>query len=245
MTLWSRISDALAALAQGEGLGVVFERLRGQKSAPETSVAFTIATIALSAKMAKADGLVTQDEVRAFRSIFHIPADEEKNAARVFNLARRDIAGFEVYAAQIAQVFRRDAQVLCDESRAVLIDLLEALFQIAMADGKFHPREDVFLAQVAQIFGLSTRCYRMIRARMTEGGGRDPYEVLGLPPHASVQEVRAAWRQAVKDSHPDRMMARGIPPEAIKLAERRLIAVNEAWEEISHRHNNTLILEPS
>ena len=63
MSLWSRIQDALSALAKGEGLSAVFDRLR---SPPERSVAFTIAVIALSAKMAKADGRVTRDEVMAF-----------------------------------------------------------------------------------------------------------------------------------------------------------------------------------
>ena len=91
MSLWSRIQDALSALAKGEGLSAVFDRLR---SPPERSVAFTIAVIALSAKMAKADGRVTRDEVMAFRQVFHIPPAEERAAARVFNLAREDVAGF-------------------------------------------------------------------------------------------------------------------------------------------------------
>ena len=91
MSLWARISDALSALTSGEGLTAVFERLR---TPPERSVAFTIAVIALSAKMAKADGLVTRDEVTAFREVFHIPPCDEASAARVFNMAREDVAGF-------------------------------------------------------------------------------------------------------------------------------------------------------
>ena len=88
MSLWTRISDAIGALASGEGLSAVFDRLR---TPPDRSVAFTIAVIALGAKMAKADGQVTRDEVTAFREVFHIPPSEEPNAARVFNLARQDI----------------------------------------------------------------------------------------------------------------------------------------------------------
>ena len=103
MSIWSRISDALAALAQGEGLSAVFERLR---TPPERSVGFTIAVIALSAKMAKADGLVTRDEVTAFREVFQISPEEEANAARVFNLASQDVAGFEDYARRIRGMFR-------------------------------------------------------------------------------------------------------------------------------------------
>ena len=85
MSIWSRIADALSALTLGEGLSSVFEKLR---TPPERTVGFTIAVIALGAKMAKADGHVTRDEVTAFREVFHIPAQEEDQAARVFNLAR-------------------------------------------------------------------------------------------------------------------------------------------------------------
>ena len=95
MSIWTRISEALSALTAGEGLSAVFDRLR---SPPERSVAFTIAVIALGAKMAKADGLVTRDEVTAFREVFQIAEGDQDGAARVFNLARQDVTGFEEYA---------------------------------------------------------------------------------------------------------------------------------------------------
>ncbi len=224
MSLWSRIADALSALASGEGLSAVFDRLR---TPPEKSVGFTIAVIALGAKMAKADGEVTRAEVAAFRQVFAIPAGEEANAARVFNLARQDVAGFDAYARKIRAMFRGDDQVL--------VDLFEGLFHIAAADGQLHPGEEEFLQTVAGILGIGDRCFRAVRARYLADAPRDPFDVLGLPPEATLDEARAAWKQAVRDSHPDRMIARGVPPEAVKLAERRLIAVNAAWEEISAR----------
>ncbi|TGD44160.1 molecular chaperone DjiA [Pseudotabrizicola sediminis] len=233
MSIWTRIADALSALATGEGLSVVFDRLRGVETAPDKSVAFTIAVIALGAKMAKADGHVTRHEVNAFRQIFAIPDEEAANAARVFNLARQDVAGFDAYARKVAAMFRAEGQALCADDRNVLIDLLEGLFHIAMADGDFHPAEDAFLHEVARIFGLDDRCYGTMRARFVEGAPRDPYDVLGVAANAPMNQVRAAWRQAVKDSHPDAMIARGVPAEAVKLAERRLIAINAAWDEIS------------
>ncbi len=225
MSLWTRIADALAALASGEPLSVVFDRLRGSA---ETSVGFTIAVIALGAKLAKADGEVTRDEVATFRQIFAIPEDEMANAARVYNLARQDVAGFDAYAHKIRRMFGED-------HRDVLTDLLEGLFQIAVSDGRYHANEDVYLFEVAQIFGISDACFRAIRSRFVEGAPRDPYDVLGLAADAPIDAVRAAWRQAVKDNHPDAMIARGIPPEAVKLAERRLIDINKAWAEIQTR----------
>ncbi len=223
MSLWTRITDAIAALAKGESLAAVFERLR---TPPERTIAFTIAVIALGAKMAKADGRVTRLEVAAFREVFAIPPEDEPHAARVFNLARQDVAGFDLYASRIAAMFRGG-------NDQVLIDLLEGLFHIALADGDYHPNEKAFLTEVARIFGLSDRCFRSIEARFVPDAIPDPYEVLQVAPDTPLDQVRAAWRRAVMDSHPDRMIARGVPPEGVKLAERRLQAINRAWEEIS------------
>ncbi|NNL34841.1 MAG: molecular chaperone DjiA [Silicimonas sp.] len=222
MSIWTRISEALAALRSGESLATVFARLR---TPPERSIAFTIAVIALGAKMAKADGQVTRDEVTAFREIFHIPREDEASAARVFNLARQDVAGYDDYARRIASMF--------DTSNETLTDLIEGLFHIAIADGEYHPAEDDFLHRVAQIFGLSDRDFRSIRTRFVPDAEPDPHDVLGIDPTASLEEARKAWRRLVRESHPDRMMARGVPVEAVRLAEKRLIAVNRAWEAIS------------
>ncbi len=222
MSIWTRIADAIAALRKGEGLGAVFDQLR---TAPEKSVGFTIAVIALGAKMAKADGLVTKDEVTAFREVFTIAAEDEAKAGRLYNLARQDVAGFEDYAERVARMFRNDTAPLCD--------LMEGLFHIAMADGHYHEGEDAFLARVAEIFGFDERRFRQIRARFVPDAVRDPYDVLGVSHKATAQDIRAAWRKAVRECHPDQMVARGVPPEAIKLAEARLIAVNQAWEEIN------------
>lgn len=234
MSIWTRIADALSALTAGESLSVVFDRLRGAP-APEQSVGFTIAVIALGAKMAKADGVVTRDEVTAFRRIFTLPRSEERHAAQVFNLARQDVAGFDAYARKIARLFNPGGGRLCADDHHILVDLLEALFTIALADGSYHPGEDEFLAHVADVFGLDEGCFRSVRARLVEGAPRDPYDVLGLQRSASPDEAKAAWKALVRDCHPDAMQARGLPPEAVRLAERRLIAINEAWAEIQRK----------
>ena len=234
MSIWTRIAEALSALAKGEPLSVVFDRLRASPL-PEQSIGFTIAVLALGAKMAKADGTVTRDEVTAFRRIFTIPEGEEAHAAHVFNLARQDVAGFDAYARKVARLFNPEGRPVCADDHHVLVDILEALFQIALADGSYHAGEDAFLTEVADAFGLDDRCFRIVRARLVEGAPRDPYDVLGLPPGASRDEARSAWKALVRDTHPDVMQARGVPPEAMKLAERRMQLINEAWREISAR----------
>jgi len=222
MSIWSRISEALSALTSGEGLAAVFDRLR---SPPERSVAFTIAVIALGAKMAKADGLVTRDEVTAFREVFQISDGDSDGAARVFNLARQDVAGFDDYAKRIAAMFRDEPDMLRD--------LMEGLFHIAMADGMYHPNEDAFLDDVAHIFGMSDAEFATLKARFVPDTSPLPHSVLGIAPDATLEEARAAWRKLVRANHPDALVARGLPEEAIRMAEKRMIDINRAWEHLS------------
>jgi DnaJ like chaperone protein len=225
MSIWTRIAEALAALRNGEGLSAVFDKLRTQ---PDRSVGFAIAVIALGAKIAKADGEVTRNEVRAFREVFSIPPEEEDHAARVYNLARQDVAGFESYARQIRRMYDGDS--------ATLSDLLEGLFHIAMADGDYHPGENAFLTEVAEILDVDPRTFARLRARFVPDAEQDPYDVLGVDHHATLDDVRTAWRRLVRDGHPDRVIARGLPEEAVAMAEKRLVAINLAMERIARDH---------
>ncbi len=222
MSIWSRISQAISSLSQGESLSTVFDHLRAP---PERSVAFTIAVIALGAKMAKADGLVTRDEVTAFREVFQIAPKDEANAAKVFNMARQDVTGFEEYARRIKGMF--------GAVKGKPDDLMEGLFHIAVADGEYHPNEDIFLERVADILGMGGSCFQAMRARFVPNAEPDPYSVLGVTVDTPVADIRKAWRQLVRDTHPDSMIARGVPEEAVKLAEKRMMDINKAWDQIN------------
>jgi DnaJ like chaperone protein len=227
MSIWSRIASAIEALVQGEPLSAVLDRLRASPLPPERSVAFTIGVIALGAKLAKADGQVTRDEVAMFRAVFTIAPEDERHAARVFNLARQDVAGFDAYARKIAALF--------PAGDPVLRDLMEGLFRIALADGEFHPGEEAFLARVAEIFGLPDRCFVALKARFLPDAAPDPYAVLELDTTATLEQAHEAWRAAARDSHPDALRARGLPDEALAAAEERMKALNSAWDEIRNR----------
>lgn len=211
-SFWQRIADRLAAL-----LGPA-----KPATPPEKSVAFTIAVIALGAKLAKADGMVARSEVAAFRRVFIIPRSEEQNAARVFDLARQDVAGFDAWAGRIARMF--------PQGDPVLGDVLEGLYIIAVADGELNQAELVFLDEVARIFGIAPETAAAIRGRHDRGAGCPSCEVLGIAPDTPLPEARARWRALIRESHPDRAIARGLPPEAIRLAEARTRALNDAWD---------------
>jgi DnaJ like chaperone protein len=181
--------------------------------------------IALSAKMAKADGVVTQDEVRAFQAIFEVPPQETRNVARLYDLAKRDTAGFEVYARQMAS--------LCGSGGPncmMLEDILDGLFHIATADGVLHEREEGFLHRVAEIFSIEEDHYQTILSRHVELGSADPYIVLGIERGQPLAEVKRHYRKLVAENHPDRLIGRGLPQEFIAIATTRLAAINAAYE---------------
>ena len=221
MSIWTKISQALSALANGESLSAVFDRLR---TPPERTIAFTIAVIALGAKMAKADGRVTRDEVTAFRQVFQIPSQDQDHAARVFNLARQDVAGYDIYARRIGAMFGAGHQTLRD--------LLEGLFYIAIADGTYHPQENTFLAEVAKIFGISGPEFERLRTTFVPDAAPDPYCVLGIDPTDDPAIIRAAYRKLAREYHPDQLIARGLPQEAFTLAERKMAQINDAYDHL-------------
>lgn len=190
--------------------------------------AFSVALIALSAKMAKADGVVLPSEIQAFQEVFHIPPDEFGAVARLFNLAKADTAGYQAYTRQVAQMFADDA-----DTRE---DLLDALFHVAKADHILHPRELEFLADVAAILGFTGLAYERIEARHVRRPD-DPYAVLDLGPDATAEEVKARWRALVSAHHPDRIAARGLPPAALKLANDRVAALNGAYNRIVQKNS--------
>ena len=229
MSIWSRIGDFVSRVSTTALSGVVEAVRTVFEGDPQLRrrVAFSIAMIALSAKMAKADGVVTQDEVRAFQEIFAVPERERRNVARLYDLARQDVAGFEAYARQMA--------TLCGSGQpnfAMLEDILDGLFHIAKADGLVHERELSFLRRVAEIFEIDGQHFEAILSRHAIAGPADPYAVLGVSREMSFDQIRRSYRALVAENHPDRLIARGVPEEFLAIANSRLAAINEAYETI-------------
>lgn len=232
MSIWGKIGGAAAGMLVGgpigAALGVVaghylVDRM-GDLENTDPGLAFTIAMIALAAKMAKADGIVTEEEVAAFDRIFRVPPEQQASVRRFFDLARQDTAGFETYAAQIARLYAGHP--------AVLEDILDGLMDIAAADGFMHPGEEVFLERVADIFGFSPGEFRRIRASHFPPDAADPYVVLGLSYDCSDDELKHTYRRLVRENHPDSLIARGVPEEFVRIATDKLAAINVAYGKI-------------
>ncbi len=233
MSIWGKVIGGVAGFALGGPLGALVGAMAGHaldksrtgpSSAADKQVAFTLAVIVLSAKMAKADGEVTRDEVDAFKNIFHIPADEMAGVGEIFDEARKDSRGFEPYAEQVGALFAHDP--------AVLEELLGGLFHIAMADGVMHPNELEFLQNVAAIFGFSGHDFERLRAGFVDGGDADAYEILGLSRDATDAEVKKTYRKLTLENHPDKLMAQGLPQEFVDLANEKMAAINAAYDRI-------------
>ena len=250
MSIWGKIIGGAAGFALGGPLGALLGALAGHAAdkyvggevppalegpdgaamGPEDrtatrQIAFTIAVIALGAKMAKADGQVDRSEVAAFKEVFQVPQSETANVARVFDLAKRDARGFEPYAKQIAKMFRKDSPVL--------EELLDGLFHIAKADGHVHDAEIAYLAEVATLFGFSEADFARIREANVGPDKADPYTILGVTREMSNDEIRAAWRKLVRDNHPDRLIAQGLPEEFVMLANQKVATINAAYDKVA------------
>jgi DnaJ like chaperone protein len=197
-------------------------------------IAFATAVIVLGAKLSKADGVVTRDEIKAFKRIFRIDDAEVGDVARIFNEARASAEGFEPYARQIAALFGHDP--------ALLGELLIGLFEIARADGEIAAAELEVLRRIAAIFGFDTGAFEQIRAQYSatardQVGAQDAYAVLGLSKSASAEEIRRTYRNLVREHHPDRLVARGMPEEMIEQANNTLAAINAAYDRIARERN--------
>lgn len=229
MSIWSHIGTLIDEFRQSEAVSMLVEKVaaavRGMGSGLDRrQLTFTMAMIALSAKMAKADGVVTQDEIAAFGELFDIPSGEERNVVRMFDLAKQDVAGYDAYASQIAKLYEDDM--------AALEDIMDGLFHIAKADGVLHSSELTYLEHVAEIFGFSERCFERIKMCHVDKGDQDPYRVLDADPSMSDKEIKSHYRKLVRETHPDRLIARGVPEEFVKIANDKLAAINHAWGQI-------------
>ncbi|MCE9650869.1 MAG: TerB family tellurite resistance protein [Parvibaculum sp.] len=228
MSIWGKIAGAGVGLAVGGPLGALVGAVAGHlvidRALADDEVVFTVALIALSAKMAKADGQVTDAEIRAFEEVLKVPDGERANVNRVYRIAQQDVAGFQAYAEQVARVYR--------DRPAVLEDVLDALFHIAKADKYIHPAELEYLRTVADIFGFSEVEFARIRASHLGPEKTDPYLVLGITPDISSDDLKRAYRRLVRENHPDTLIARGVPKELVSIANEKLATINVAYEKI-------------
>jgi len=253
--MWGKILGSFAGFAMGGPLGAVFgaaaghaydkindggatpfpgwgERpaaLGGPSGGPVSDsarqMAFSVAVVVLGAKVAKVDGTVNRKEINAFKEVFRVPQKEEKGVARIFDAAKQSADGFEPYARQIGRLFRREP--------ALLEDMLASLFYIAKADAPIRNSELAFLRRTGDLFGLDSATFERVRGMFIHSDAMDPYGVLGISNGASDDEVKKAYRQLIREHHPDTLVAKGLPRNFIEVANKKMAAINAAHDQIA------------
>ncbi|HEV2603959.1 MAG TPA: TerB family tellurite resistance protein [Microvirga sp.] len=233
LSLWGKLGGAGLGLAFGGPIGALLGGVAGHMLVdregslfgdPPRDIVFTTGLVALAAKMAKSDGVVVRHEVEAFERIVEVPDSEQARVRRLFDLAKSTTEGFESYAQQMADLLRDEPNLL--------EDVLDGLFHIAKADGAVHDAEFAYLGRVAALFGFEDRDFDRIAARHVRRAD-DPYLILGADRSMKNDELKRHYRRIVAENHPDREIARGLPPEAVRIATERLAVINAAWERIA------------
>ena len=238
MSIWGKILVGATGFAFGGPIGALLggvaghaiDKIKAKKKLPEETalkqIGFTIGVIVLSAKMAKADGKVTEDEIRAFKEKINVPDSEIKNVAKLWDQAKKTTDGFQIYARQIAN--------LLEKNSSVLEELLKLLIIIALADGKITIPEIKYLKEVGNIFGFSEKDFERIYSSKS-GVSSDPYQILGVSRDASINEIKQKWKQLAINHHPDRLISQGIPEDLIHKSTSRLKEINNAWDTIQNQ----------
>lgn len=235
MSIWATLAGTALGLVIGGPLGALagaaaggaVDAMRARATNPERRrVAFSIAAIALAAKMASADGNASAAEFATFQRLFHVDPSEAGNARRFYDLAKGSMAGFQAYAIQAAD--------LLGQGSATLEDLLDALWMIAAVDG-FHEAELAFLGEVATILGFDEAAQARVRRRHLAPAADDPWAVLGVEPGVDAAALRGAYHALVKRYHPDRALAEGVPSEFIRVSELRMADINAAYDRLTGR----------
>ena len=233
MSIWGKFIVSAAGFALGGPIGALIgvvaghaiDKIKTKKKLPEESalkqIGFTVGVIVLSAKMAKADGKVTKEEIRAFQNKISVPENEIKNVARLWDQAKKTIDGFEVYAQQICQLLGKNS--------SVLEELLNLLIIIAKADGKITKSEILYLKQVSIIFGFSIEKFERIYSSNL-GEISDPYQILGVTRNTPIVEIKNKWKLLASNHHPDKLIAQGLPIDFIEKSTNRLQEINNAWD---------------
>jgi len=236
MSIWGSLIGGMVGFSLGGPFGMLLGSLIGGKisraraggagfrSFGQPQQIFALSLIVLSAKLSKADGQVSKEELIAVKDKLKIPENEIEQVGKIFNKAKQESTGYEPYAKQIAQIYRGNLNVL-DE-------VVNILFYIAEADGNVSQSELRMIEHIAQIFGLSQTQFNSIQESRKSSDKLNPYIVLGGNPEEDLSSIRKKYIQLSKENHPDLLISKGVPTEVIEESKKKMRAINSAWDQI-------------
>tara|TARA_Y100000741_G_scaffold264720_1_gene205210 strand:- start:123 stop:848 length:726 start_codon:yes stop_codon:yes gene_type:complete len=241
MSIWGSLIGGMIGFSLGGPFGMLLGSLIGGKvsrararggfsAQAQGQRIFALSLIVLSAKLSKADGQVSREELIAVKDKLKIPEHEIKQVGKIFNQAKEESAGYEPYAKQIAQFYEGNINVL--------EEVINILFYIAEADGNVSESELNMIQHIAQIFGLNQSQFNSIKESRKSSDKLNPYIVLESKPEDELRDIRKKYLKLSKEHHPDLLLSKGVPQEVIDESKKKMRAINSAWDQIQKLKNN-------
>ena len=240
MAIWGSIIGGMLGFSIGGPFGMLLGSLIGGKMSRARSSAgfrsfaqpqqiFALSLIVLSAKLSKADGQVSREELIAVKDKLKIPDSELDQVGKIFNKAKEESTGYEPYARQIAEVYKGNLNIM--------EEVINTLFYIAESDGNVSDKELEMIEDIARIFGLNDIQINGIKESRKSSDKLNPYIVLESKPEDSLDTIRKRYLKLSKEHHPDLLMSKGVPQEVLDESKAKMRAVNSAWSQIQKLKN--------
>ena len=241
MSIWGSLLGGVIGFSFGGPFGALLGSFLGGKisklnsskiigNQQNSQEVFALSLIILSAKLSKADGHVSKEELIAVKDKLQIPDSEIDQVAKIFNKAKDESTGYEPYAKQIAEIFRGNLNVL--------EEVINILFYIAEADGHVSNDEETMIANIAYIFGLSQKQYQSIKESRKTSDKLNPYIVLESQPTDDIKTIRKNYIKLSKEHHPDLLISKGVPVEVINESKNKMRSINAAWDQVQKLKSN-------
>ena len=241
MSIWGSLIGGMVGLSLGGPIGMLLGSILGGKISRARATGgfrdigqsqriFALSLIILSAKLSKADGQVSREELIAVKDKLKIPENELDEVGKVFNKAKQESAGYEPYAQQIAQFYKGNLNVL--------EEVINVLFYIAESDGHVSVEEEKMIENIAYIFGLTQAQYLSIKESRKSSDKQNPYMVLESSPNDDLQTIRKRYLKLSKEHHPDLLLSKGVPNEVIEESKKTMRSINSAWDQIQKLKTN-------
>ena len=241
MSIWGSLIGGMIGLSLGGPIGMLLGSILGGKISRararggfrdigQRQRIFALSLIILSAKLSKADGQVSREELIAVKDKLKIPENELDEVGKVFNKAKQESTGYEPYAQQIAQFYKGNLNVL--------EEVINVLFYIAESDGHVSDEEEKMIENIAYIFGLTQSQYLSIKESRKSSDKQNPYMVLESSPNDDLQTIRKRYLKLSKEHHPDLLLSKGVPNEVIEESKKTMRSINSAWDQIQKLKTN-------
>ena len=241
MSIWGSLIGGMIGLSLGGPIGMLLGSILGGKisrsrarggfrNIGQSQRIFALSLIILSAKLSKADGQVSREELIAVKDKLKIPENELDEVGKVFNKAKQESTGYEPYAQQIAQFYKGNLNVL--------EEVINVLFYIAESDGHVSDEEEKMIENIAYIFGITQAQYLSIKESRKSSDKQNPYMVLESSPNDDLQTIRKRYLKLSKEHHPDLLLSKGVPNEVIEESKKTMRSINLAWDQIQKLKTN-------